>query len=240
LESSLAFEIRPQPSDVTCGPTCLHAVYRYFGDDVPLRRVIAEVDVLEGGGTLAVFLGRHALARGYRAVIYTYNLTVFDPTWFAPGAPPLQRKLEQQMRRKREPKLLRACAAYLDFLAQGGEVRCEELTPALLRRYLVRGLPILTGLNATYLYNCARERQAGARIVYDDIGGESTGHFVVVHGYDRRRHLAQVADPNARNPLARTRAYRVSLDRLLGAIMLGIVTYDANLLVLQPPRQRGV
>ena len=30
---SFDLEILNQPDDVTCGPTCLHAVYRYF--DVP-------------------------------------------------------------------------------------------------------------------------------------------------------------------------------------------------------------
>ena len=29
-------EIQAQPDDLTCGPTCLHAVYRYFGDDVSI------------------------------------------------------------------------------------------------------------------------------------------------------------------------------------------------------------
>ena len=36
-------EILTQPDDSTCGPTCLHAVYRYFKDPVALDDVIAEV-----------------------------------------------------------------------------------------------------------------------------------------------------------------------------------------------------
>ena len=35
------------------------------------------------GGTLDVFLANHALKRGYDATIFTYNLDLFDPTWFA-------------------------------------------------------------------------------------------------------------------------------------------------------------
>src|SRR5215213_5938346 len=72
-----------QPDETTCGPTCLHAVYRYWGDQEPLERLIARAHRLEHGGTFAVFLGCDALRRGYRAAIYTYNVTVFDPTWFA-------------------------------------------------------------------------------------------------------------------------------------------------------------
>ena len=72
----------PQPDETTCGPTCLHAIYRYWGDDEPLQSVIERMWHREHGGTYAVFLGCDALRKGYRARIYTYNITVFDPTWF--------------------------------------------------------------------------------------------------------------------------------------------------------------
>ena len=73
---------RPRRPDSTCGQTCLHAVYHFFDDPIALERVVAEVEPLEAGGTLAANLARHALRRGYAATIYTYNLRVFDPTWF--------------------------------------------------------------------------------------------------------------------------------------------------------------
>src|SRR6185369_13364802 len=76
VKTRLRLEILPQPDDITCGPTCLHAVYRYFGDVIGLDQVIEEVPQLETGGTLAVLLGCHALRRGYDATIYTYNLQV--------------------------------------------------------------------------------------------------------------------------------------------------------------------
>ena len=52
MEARLHLEMLPQPGPETCGPTALHAVYRYYGDDIPLDRVIAEVSMLEGGGRL--------------------------------------------------------------------------------------------------------------------------------------------------------------------------------------------
>ena len=62
MESRLHFDILPQPDPTTCGPTCLHAVYRYHGDEMPLARVIAETPALEEGGTLAVLLsGREGM-----------------------------------------------------------------------------------------------------------------------------------------------------------------------------------
>ena len=224
-----ALAILPQPDDSTCGPTCLHAVYRYYGDPVGLDRVVEEVPPLPTGGTLAVSLACHALGRGYAAEIYTYNLKVFDPTWFRPGAD-LPSKLRAQAKRASSKKVALASQAYLEFLALGGRLRFEDLSGSLIRGILDRGVPILTGLSATYLYGCAREHEDQ----YDDVRGQPTGHFVLLRGHDRDRREVEVADPLANNPGYGSHYYVVSLDRLIGSILLGIVTYDANLLLITP------
>jgi len=224
--------ILPQPDDTTCGPTCLHAVYRFYGDALPLEEVIAGVPPLPTGGTLGVLLACHALLRGYRATIYTYNLQMFDPTWFGPEPRDLAPLLRAQLERKGgDFRMQMATEAYLQFLALGGRVVHEELGRPLLTELLAYNRPVLTGLNATYLYGCPREHDND----YDDIAGESTGHFVVLHDYDRETETVVVADPQHDNPLYGEPRYEVGVDRLMGAILLGIVTYDANLLVVEPP-----
>ena len=77
------FRILPQPDDATCGSACLQAVYAFYGDELPLDEVVRGVTPLDTGGTLAVYLACHALRRGYDATLYTYNLHMFDPTWFS-------------------------------------------------------------------------------------------------------------------------------------------------------------
>lgn len=226
----LRLEVSAQPDDTTCGPTCLHAVYRYYGDNISLKQTIEEIEPIRGGGTLAVLLACHALRRGYTAESYTYNLQLFDPTWFRGPQLDIAARLRAQREVKRDRKLRLATDAYLDFLQLGGSVRHTELTPNLIRRHLKRGTPILTGLSATYLYDCAREHNDD----YDDIRGQPMGHFVVLSGYDPGSREALVADPLQDNPRFRRRYYRVDIDRLIGAILLGIVTYDANLIVIQP------
>jgi hypothetical protein len=236
MKTSLLFDILPQPDNSTCGPTCLHAVYRYFDDHVPLEQVIRETPQLEQGGTLAVLLGCHALRRGYDATIYTVNLQVFDPTWFRPGAPPLSERLEAQWNAKDSPKLRLATKAYLEFLEQGGSIRMEELTSALFRKYLKKGIPILTGLSATYLYRCAREY--GLYCEPDDVRGFPVGHFVILCGYDKLNRTVLVADPLLPNPLGRLHHYEIRVDRVIRAILLGILTYDANMLIIEPRKTR--
>ncbi len=226
----LNVRVLPQPTDSVCGPTCLHAVYRYFGDSISLEEVIATTKELPDGGTLAVQLGCHALKRGYVAKIYTNNLLTFDPTWFRPGIQ-LRDKLKLQAQGKaNDEKLQIATLAYLEFLEEGGQIQLEALTAELLRSYIDREVPILAGLSATYLYDCPRELPDGT---FDDVRGAPTGHFVVLQGYDERRDRILVADPLSNNPLCEQSYYSVDFGRLLAAIHLGIVTYDANLLVIE-------
>lgn len=227
--AQLQLEVLPQPNDTTCGPTCLHAVYRYFSDDVPLQTVIDEVPPLPGGGTLAVWLANHALRRNYDATIFTYNLQLFDPTWFTtPDS--LADHLRAQLAAKHDPRLALATQPYLQFLELGGRVFMGNKTSALIRRFLKRGIPILTGLSATYLYRCAREYGDE----YDAIKGDPQGHFVVLSGYDRRTREVTVSDPLQDNPGFGQQQYTVNVEQLVSAILLGIVTYDANLLIIQP------
>ena len=227
----IALAIEAQPDSSTCGPTCLHAVYRHFGDAIELGTVVDEIQRLDDGGTLDVFLANHALARGYRATIHSWNLEVFDPTWFDTPGTDLSAKLAAQERSKRRAKLSVATAGYLAFLSGGGRVRFDDLNRGLLRRLLARGLPVLTGLSATYLYRSMREW--GAKDEGDDIRGEPVGHFVVLSGYDKSSRMVMVADPMHPNPRG-GQVYAVHIDRVIAAILLGALTYDANLLVIRP------
>ncbi len=231
------FDILSQPDETTCGPTCLHAVYKYYRDIMPLEQVIEEVPSLEnGGGTLAMYLGTHALQRGYQATIYTYNLNIFDPTWFKLTPEQLKAKLNDQLAFKKKTKLRLASRSLIEFLDNGGQIKFRDLTSSLIRHYLNRNIPILTGLSATYLYQSAREY--GINCDYDDLRGEPSGHFVILYGYDRKNYTVRVADPLTPNPNAPGNKYEVSMPRLICSILLGVLTYDAKLLIIEPPQRK--
>ncbi len=234
-EINLGFDILAQPDDVTCGPTCLQALYQFYDDPVPLRNVIREVKQLKNGGTMAVMLGNHALQRGYKAHIYTYNLNVFDPTWFKHPSKKIAQFLKEQMEFKSKKRKLQVTSqAFIKFLELGGRLHYSELDADLIKGYLKRSIPILTGLSATYLYGTPRE--IPQYDIYDPIKGEPAGHFVVITGYDEAKNVVSVADPVEPNPLGKGQLYTVTFDRLINSIMLGIVTYDANLLIIEPKK----
>jgi hypothetical protein len=228
-QHQLELTVLPQRDDTTCGPTCLEAVYRYHGYALQLDKLIADVVSLPYGGTLAVWLACHALGRGFEAEIYTYNLHLFDPTWFNAHAS-IAERLRLQRKHKRDRRTTMATEGYLEFLELGGALKFKELNAKLIRGILNRERPIITGLSATYLYDCAREYSNE----YDDARGVPTGHFVVLSGYDRAERQVSVADPLQNNPKFASHYYNVGIDRLIGAILLGVLTHDANLLVIYP------
>ena len=229
----------PQPDDLTCGPTSLHAVYSFYHDNISLRRVIKEVSYLDEGGTLAVLLGRHAISRGYTAEIYTYNLKIFDPTWSRLKNDDIVNKLRKQLTIKKGKKFQQVTSAYISFIKAGGIIRFNNLSAALVKDYFEQNVPVLAGLSATYLYQCAREyTERDNRTVYDDIRGEPTGHFVVLCGYDKQGKQIVVADPYNANPISCDHYYSVNIGRLINAIMLGNTTYDANLLIIKPGKRK--
>jgi hypothetical protein len=238
METRLHLEMGLQPDETTCGPTCLHAVYQFFGEKKPLDSLISEIETLESGGTLTAMLGCHALRNGYSATIYNYNLSLFDPTWFFLSEQEIVRKLREQKKYKHGAKLRAATKAYTEFVDLGGLLRFDDLSDDLLAEFLVRSVPVVAGLNCTYLYSIARTVPETDED--DDIRGEPTGHFVVLCGYDKKSRHVLVADPYIPNLVDDEHLYEVSIDRLICAILLGVLTYDGTLLIIEPkPEKTG-
>jgi len=229
----LPVSMLPQPDETTCGPTCLHAVFRYWGEDEALESTIGRGERLEHGGTFAVFLACDALRKGYSATIYTYNITVFDPTWFEGDIDIAERLARQRELKAADSRLVHASNGYLEFLRLGGALRFVDLTVDLIHGILRRRLPIITGLSSTYLYRAPREHAAQG--VPDDLAGCPAGHFVVLAGFNAERSSLLVVDPYHSTPYGPSHAYWLAAERVIGAILLGIVTHDANLLVVHPP-----
>lgn len=233
----LPIKIKTQPNDVTCGPTSLHAVYKYYGEKIALEQVIDEVNMVSSGGTIAPFLGLHALLRGYSACIYVYNLGIFDPSWFHSGKSEpkfLIKKLQAQLIYKNSKRQRESTMAYINYLKAGGKICFRDLTPQLIKKFFEKKIPILAGLSATYLYQSKREYGVDERSMYHDLRGYPCGHFVVLCGYDEMKRHIVIADPHRSNPIAFDNYYKVGIHRLITAILLGVLTHDANLLTLHP------
>ncbi len=241
MKITLPIEIESQPTDSACGSTCLQAIYKFWNDTVPVSEIMDDVPELETGGTLCVQLACHALARGYSATIYTYNVQIFDPIWFQSPAVDLAGRLRRQreIKGKSDLRLANATLAYLRFLELGGEIKMQPLKRQLIKQHMVDNVPLLAGLSATFLYQESRERaharnENGVSSVEDDLGGFPVGHFVVLSGYHESADEVHISDPIHPSPKSPSPHYWSSIDHVASAILLGIVTFDANLLAIKP------
>ena len=230
--------ISTQPDDETCGPTCLHAIYRYYNLNVELDEVIQTLKMIKTGGTTIAHIAEHALERGFRCTAYVYNLKIFDPTWFdrktgKAESQFLRQKLTEQTKYFKSYRDIEASHAYIKMLELGGQICFQDLDSRLLKHLFSLNVPVITGLSATFLYHSARERNNSKGVcVYDDVRGDPCGHFVVLCGTDETKQIV-VADPHRTNPISNDNYYHVNEMRLINAILLGVLTYDANLLVVE-------
>jgi hypothetical protein len=232
MDIDLGVQIERQPDYTTCGPTALHAIYRYYRDPIDLQTVIKETPKLPSGGTLGVHLSVHALSRGYDVDTWLCNVRHMDPTWFQKPTDVVA-KLKARWEAKGladDPRHGPAILAAEQYISLGGKLVWGDLTPELIANTLAQGMPLLTGTNGTYLYQCARETEAGA----DDVRGDAFGHFVVLYGYRSQDQSVAIADPLLDNPAYGVKYYRASFYRLLGAIFLGVGSDDGNLLIIRP------
>lgn len=231
MHESLGFVIQEQPTHTSCGPTCLHGIYSFFEDHIKLSKVIKEIsDFEEGGGTLGVVLANHALKRGYDVTVYTYNINIFDPTWFQSDQQEIIDSLAKRRDRwSADHKEVFAINSYIKFLERGGKIRMETLSKNLIRSILSEKVPIITGLSSTWLYQAPREDQV--KNIDDPIHGDPSGHFVIIEGISRTH--ASICDPYRFNPISSTNYYKVTFDRLFNSILLGISSRDGNLIVIR-------
>ncbi len=228
--------VETQPTESTCGPTCLNAIYKHFGSGEALEKTICEIPELAEGGTLGVSLGIHALSRGFQVTIYSHNLSVFDPTWFALSPKQMSLKLKAQGQVVSKPEKVRmASKLYRQFVDQGGRVELRTLSPDSIYEILAKGYPFITGLSSTYLYRSIREY--GQESIDDDVQGYPQGHFVVVAGMSNDKTQALICDPLESNPAQLGQIYSVSTIELINSILIGVITYDANIIEITPKQE---
>jgi hypothetical protein len=86
MESLLHLDILPLSDRVTCGPICLHAIHRYFGEHFSSGGVIRVKKNSKSGGTPAARPGSDALRRGrYRSTSFSSRRPLIHSTGFFSG-----------------------------------------------------------------------------------------------------------------------------------------------------------
>lgn len=225
--------IKTQPDETSCGPSCLYSIYKMAGEQqLSFKKVQADIEQFkDGGGTLAVVLGIDALKKGYEVDLHTMNLNIFDPSWFHLSHQTIEKKLNARLQaRKNRKKESFAIKKYLEFIQLGGTLKFGDVTPELLKKYLLQGAPLLVGLSSTWLYQCKRENPKTNEV--DDITGDPEGHFILAFEYKKKSRTILIGDPYPSNP-KKNPFYKVPIERFIASLYLGVYTYDANILIIK-------
>lgn len=225
----LRVEIEPQPTIVACGPTCLHAVYRYFGREISIATIVDEVNHKVVEGCFDGALGVHAICAGLSARIASVNLRVLDPSWFVGHG--IREALVAAGNKTSELSLKNAALAYAAFVNAGGELALGGITFESIVNSISRSIPVIVGLSSTFLYRSRRSS-------ITDGEETSVGHFVVVTGVDVKQRMVSIADPLSENPAGLGAYYDLPWDQLLSCICLGALTNDGAALIVWPPGWR--
>lgn len=217
--------MKRQPTDESCGPTALDAVYRHYGEDFGLTALVDEVGTTIGGGTTAAMLGIDALSRGFSATIRDFSPVLFDPSWDGLSVDRLYDKLSASAATSYGKKR-QVLESYMAFIEAGGIIGLGPWEPGILLEELRHG-PTICGLCCGSLYRSPRARYVDGKCIMDDLRGEPCGHFVVADLIDSGR--IAVHDPWDADVTV------MDESRLAMAILLGSTTLDSTVLAVRRP-----
>lgn len=217
--------MKRQPTDESCGPTALDAVYRHYGEDFGLSTLVAEVGTTIGGGTTAAMLGIDAISRGFSAAIRDFSPGLFDPSWDGLPVDRLYGKLSESAATS-VGKKRQVLESYMTFIEAGGLIDLGPWEPGILLEELRHG-PAICGLCCNSLYRSPRERFVDGKCIVDDLRGGPCGHFVVTELADNGR--IAVHDPWDADVTV------MDESRLAMAILLGSTTLDSYVLAVRRP-----
>ncbi len=190
----------------------LATVLRHHGKATDLSRMMGETGAARLPEQLPAEVAIAGLRREMDARLYTWNLDLFDPLWFAEGLTDgIINELEWC---EDEPVAASILERYLAVLELGGTIDCTDPTPAMLLQHTGRGLMPIAWTHGDYLSMTHRGLHADV---------------VLVHGFDDSSREV-VLSAAAAGPVP---CFRVPFSRFATAMLLSDVR---SMLVLSPAR----
>ncbi len=213
-----------QPTNTSCGQTCLSMLLSHFGTEQTPQEILTAKDVYRTDdghewGTMAADLAAHCIPLGFTADVHTFDCRIIDHSWSELSRDALIARLESVKTSGHVPTLGKNISgifirSYIDFLKSGGSLHIAPyVTSRMLYALLEKGpLQVTVCMGAFYGFGKQRLNE-NSQPVPDDLHGGIGTHFVVVYGNDADGNFL-IADPSKKPGL-----YTVEPERLTGAIM---------------------
>jgi len=176
----------------TCGSSSLQQVLAYYGVKLGLDEILKDIKKYKYG-TFMPYLGLYAKRLGFMPKIVTYDVKVFDPTWFGLLVGQIIKKLETRSREMDVPHVYRSeCKAFVRYLKAGGAIEFDFIKKGRIIKELERKRPVIVDVCSTILHR--KERKNRVKDKYSDTSGEPMYHAVVVSGHEKGKFI--IVDPS--------------------------------------------
>lgn len=235
---AITYDITPiKQSTSECMQTATAQMLGHFNKAVTVQQIIDNVPVYvndagEKIGTSPGHLAAYLVQSGYKTVVYTFDVELFDRSWSGESPGRVIELLEQRQKHIPSNSWL---AAYHDvlvdgwrlFAESGGVFEFEQLSSKLLHDQLQKG-PFIVMVNSTYFNGVPKARYDQDKNMFksDAISGRSLTHAMTCAGYKDGSFL--VVDPDPPKGVDHTRW--VEQDHLIASIMAAQTESD-NMLI---------
>jgi len=194
-----------QKAIYSCIPACLQQVFGYYKKQISQEEIIRSMKNPRQGMSIPA-AGAFSRRHGFKSLIITNNVTIFDPTWLSLDNEKLIKSLKK--RKKNVNKYNQSLINdYLEYIKMEGQIRFEEsINGDLFKKYLSKNIPIIVELSSSSLYKNKKRKSTKPE--------EIKGHGVVVAGFNKNQF--KIVDPDSENnPYSKTGVYWISIKDLI-------------------------
>jgi ABC-type bacteriocin/lantibiotic exporter with double-glycine peptidase domain len=193
-----------------CGICCVRTLSGFYGKKVFSKQVLEKCD-LHPFGVFTVDLGLFLLEEGFDVDIYSFDLSLVNPSWSKSSETELLERLKElylgdEFNRKKLEKTI-------SFIECGGRFKVKIPEEKMLIDSIKKKVPVMISVNASVLYDKRSD----------------LAHFVVVNGFTKNSFI--VSDPFFEGE------YSVSKKKLLFAWFTESINSSGYLLKITPSKK---
>jgi hypothetical protein len=209
----------PQCEQITpycCVPACLEQILKFHNIQDSQQIILKSLEYPERGMSIPQ-AGSYLLKHGFKTIINTNNIHIFDPAWFELGVPEL---IKQLKKRKKFVDIFNQSLIddYLEYFKNYGAIKFETISGNLILKYLSKSMPIMAELASTYLYKKSKTSKPGA--FNDSIKGQIEGHCVILAGFNEKNKIKIIDSNCENNPFNKRGTYWIDAEELIASIFI--------------------
>ncbi|MBD3362355.1 hypothetical protein GF362_01395 [Candidatus Dojkabacteria bacterium] len=211
--------IKQKADSSACGPSCLQAIYKYYGKDLKLKMILEDLHIDKDTSTYVSQLARHLNTNHLSTTLISSNPFVVSPDWKAKPKKVVIKELKEWIlhhfnKGKVENIWIKEALYLLFYLQEGGNLKISNITTDLIDKYLEDQNLILCCLAENWIWG---KRKISKVVEYDNIKGHVNGHFVIV--YDKNKGDYQISDPYPTSIENKEGLYAINKEELLTATL---------------------